>query len=77
MLLIVAAAMGTVALFRLYLSRKSRWFRLVPASLMGLVAACAVEYGIVRPAGFKTVTIGDAAQVGWTSRALVAPCEGV
>lgn len=42
---------------------KLSWTKNIPPSLVGIMLATAVEWGIVRPAGYETRTVGDIGQM--------------
>lgn len=79
MLLVVAVTMATIVLLGL---SKNKYAKAVPASFLGIVMAIVTEYAIVRPAGGRTDSIGDVAQVEgnmpeWTwSRCDMPPLTG-
>jgi hypothetical protein len=39
------------------------WTKNIPPSLVGIMLATAVEWGVVRPAGYETRTVGDIGQM--------------
>ena len=54
------AIIGLMAIeFTPWLRRKSRIFKLIPGALLAILCALVIEYGMVRPSGYKTPLIQD------------------